>query len=62
MITAQDIREKTFDKAFNGYNMSQVDEFLDEIAADLTAMAKESASLKSKMKVLVEKVETGEED
>ena len=57
MITAQDIREKTFDKSFNGYNMSQVDQFLDEIAADLTAMSKESAAMKSKMKVLVEKVE-----
>ena len=39
MITAQDIREKTFEKSFNGYNMSQVDEFLDEMAADITAMA-----------------------
>ena len=57
MITAQDIREKTFDKAFNGYNMSQVDQFLDEIAADLTTMAKEAAATRSKMKVLVEKVE-----
>lgn len=57
MITAQDIREKTFEKSFNGYNMSQVDDFLDEIAADLTTMAKETASIKSKMKVLVEKVE-----
>ena len=57
MITAQDIREKTFDKSFNGYNMAQVDQFLDEIAADLTAMAKDTASMKSKMKVLVDKVE-----
>ncbi len=57
MITAQDVREKTFEKAFNGYNMAQVDEFLDEIAAELTAMTKESASVKSKMRVLVEKVE-----
>lgn len=57
MITAQDIREKTFEKSFNGYNMSQVDEFLDEMAAEITAMAKENATLKSKMRVLVEKVE-----
>ena len=57
MITAQDIREKTFEKSFNGYSMAQVDEFLDQIAADLAAMAKESAATKSKMRVLVEKVE-----
>ena len=57
MITAQDIREKTFDTGFNGYNKTQVDEFLDEVSADLTALTKENASLKSKMRVLVEKVE-----
>jgi cell division initiation protein len=57
MTTAQDIREKTFEKSFNGYNMGQVDEFLDEMAADFSAMAKENAALKGKMRVLVEKVE-----
>lgn len=57
MITAQDIQEKTFEKAFNGYNMGQVDEFLDEMAAEISAMAKENAALKGKMRVLVEKVE-----
>lgn len=57
MISAQDIREKTFTKSFNGYSMSQVDEFLDEIAADISAMTKENASLTAKMRVLVEKIE-----
>lgn len=57
MTTAQDIREKTFTKQLNGYAMSQVDDFLDQLAADITALAKENASLKSKMRVLVEKVE-----
>lgn len=57
MITAQDVREKTFEKSFNGYNMAQVDEFLDQIAADLSAIAKENASIKGKMRVLVDKVE-----
>ncbi len=57
MITAQDIGEKTFETGFNGYNKSQVDEFLDQIAADLTELTKENAALKGKMRVLVEKVE-----
>ena len=58
MITAQDIREKTFEKSkFGGYEMSVVDEFLETIADDLTAAQKESAVLKSKMKVLVDKIE-----
>ena len=58
MITAQDIREKTFEKSkFGGYDMAEVDDFLEELANDLTASQKEVAVLKSKMKVLVSKIE-----
>ncbi|MBR6113902.1 MAG: DivIVA domain-containing protein [Oscillospiraceae bacterium] len=58
MITAQDIREKTFEKStFGGYAMNEVDDFLDELASDLAASQKETATLRSKMKVLVEKIE-----
>lgn len=57
MITAQDIQEKAFERAGKGYNMEQVDEFLDELAADFTALSKENASLKGKMKMLVQKMD-----
>lgn len=58
MITAQDIREKGFEKSrIGGYDMAAVDEFLEEIADDITAAQKENAVLKSKMKVLVDKIE-----
>lgn len=58
MITAQDIREKTFEKAkFGGYDMASVDDFLEELADDITSSQKENAVLKSKMKVLVDKIE-----
>lgn len=58
MITAQNIREMTFEKAvMGGYNMGSVDEFLDQMAADFAAMGKENAALKGKMRVLVEKIE-----
>ncbi|MBQ8074663.1 MAG: DivIVA domain-containing protein [Oscillospiraceae bacterium] len=58
MITAQDIREKTFEKSkFGGYDMAQVDEFLEQLADELTNSQKETATLKSKMKVLVDKIE-----
>ena len=57
MITAQDIQEKAFERAGKGYNMEQVDEFLDELAADFTTMSKENAALKGKLKVLVQKVD-----
>ena len=58
MITAQDIREKTFEKSrMNGYDMASVDDFLEELAEDIGASQKENAVLKSKMKVLVDKIE-----
>ena len=58
MITPQDIREKTFEKAvFGGYDMASVDAFLEQTAADLALMQKENATLKAKMKVVVSKVE-----
>ena len=58
MITAQDIREKTFEKSrMNGYDMASVDDFLEELAEDISASQKENAVLKSKMKVLVDKIE-----
>ncbi len=58
MITAQDIREKTFEKARkDGYDMAAVDEFLEKLADEIAAAQKENAVLKSKMKVLVDKIE-----
>ena len=58
MITAQDIREKGFERArMGGYDMASVDDFLEELADDLAATQKENTVLKSKMKVLVDKIE-----
>ena len=59
MITAQDIREKAFEKSRlgNAYEASSVDDFLEELADDVAASQKENAVLKSKMKVLVDKIE-----
>lgn len=58
MFTPQEIQEKTFVKAvFGGYDMQTVDEFLDPLTEDYITLYKENAVLKSKMKVLVEKLE-----
>lgn len=58
MLTPQEISGKEFVKAvFGGYDMSAVDDFLETLTADYTALYKENAILKSKIKVLVEKVE-----
>ena len=58
MLTPQEVSTHAFAKAaWGGYNMAMVDEFLDELTDDYTALYKENAALKAKMKVLVEKVE-----
>ena len=57
-MTPQDIREKIFEKAvFGGYDMGSVDDFMEEMASELEAAQRESATLKAKMKVLVDKIE-----
>ena len=66
MLTPQEVSEKCFSKAtIGGYDMGEVDDFLDVLTEDYSALYKENALLKSKMKLLVEKVEeyrSSEED
>ncbi len=58
MLTPQELREKTFDKAmFGGYDMVGVDDFLDAVAGDYATLHKENDVLKKKLKVLVDKIE-----
>ena len=58
MFTPQEVSEHAFAKAtFGGYNMAMVDEFLDQLTEDYTALYKENASLKAKMKVLADSLE-----
>ena len=58
MLTPQEVSTHAFSKAvMGGYNMAMVDEFLDELTDDYTALYKENAALKANLKVLVEKVE-----
>ena len=58
MFTPQQIEEISFDKAvFGGYDMASVDEFLEPLTEDYITLYKENALLKSKMRVLVEKLE-----
>ena len=58
MLTPQDIQSKEFTKAvFGGYDMAAVDDFLEELTEDYSALYKDNAVLKGKLKVLVEKVE-----
>ena len=57
-MTVQEIQEIGFEKAvFGGYDIKSVDTFLERVAEEFAAMQKENASLKAKMKVLVDKIE-----
>lgn len=60
MFTPQEVSEKVFPKSSfgsGGYAMAAVDEFLDTLTEDYTALYKENVALKAKLKVLAEKVE-----
>ena len=58
MFTPQQIEQISFGKAtFGGYDMNDVDEFLEPLVEDYITLYKENALLKSKMRVLVGKLE-----
>ena len=58
MLKPQEVSPHSFTKAlFGGYNATAVDEFLEGVAEDYSALYQENATLKSKLKVMVDKVE-----
>ncbi len=58
MFTPQQIEQISFGKqTFGGYDMQAVDEFLEPLTEDYVTLYKENALLKSKMRVLVTKLE-----
>lgn len=58
MMTPQEVASHAFAKAtFGGYNMAMVDEFLDSLTADYTALYNDNAILKNKLKVLSDTIE-----
>ncbi|MBR7178418.1 MAG: DivIVA domain-containing protein [Oscillospiraceae bacterium] len=58
MFTPQQLEEISFSTVpFKGYDIDAVDEVLEPLIEDYTTLYKENALLKSKMRVLVEKLE-----
>ena len=58
MLTPQQIDQISFGRAtFGGYDMQDVDDFLTPLTEDYVTLYKENALLKSKMRVLVGKLE-----
>ena len=58
MMTPQEVASHVFAKAtFGGYNMTMVDEFLDQLTDDYTALYNDNTILKNKLKVLSDSIE-----
>jgi cell division initiation protein len=56
-LTAMDINNKEFKKAIRGYNVDEVDEFLDKIGEDYEELYKENSTMKEKLSSLNERVD-----
>ena len=57
MMTPQEVANCTFTKAMmGGYNMASVDDFLDKLTEDYSALYKENAALKAKLKMVADKL------
>ncbi len=58
MLTPQEVASRSFTRAsFGGYNMAMVDQFLDTLTEDYTALYNDNAILKNKLKVLSDTIE-----
>lgn len=57
MMIPKDVEGRTFSTVrFHGYDMEEVNRFLDELAADYAALFQENTALKGKMKFLIGKM------
>lgn len=57
MLTPQAVADRTFSKAkFGGYQMQEVDDFLDEITKDYRTLTEENATLNQNLKILAAKI------
>ncbi|MBS4534202.1 DivIVA domain-containing protein [Clostridium sp. D2Q-14] len=56
MLTPLDIQNKGFSKGVRGYNIKEVETFLDEIISDYEKLYKENIELKDKMGLLNDRI------
>ena len=56
MITSKDVRNKRFEKAAFGYKQEEIDEFLNQLEAELDEMERERSEANRKIQVLADKV------
>lgn len=62
MLTAKDINNKKFEQTRPGYKPEEVDDFLREIALQITQMQKDKEEIEKKIEVLVESVREYKKD
>jgi DivIVA domain len=56
-ITPMEINNKEFKKGFRGYDIDDVDDFLEQVVEDYEKLYKENAALREKLSSLTEKLE-----
>ena len=58
MLTAQDIHEKDFARGRKGYDMDEVDAFLDEVVNDFDLLSRENQELNARIEALNKQIES----
>lgn len=56
-LTSIDINNKEFKRSMRGYNLDEVDEFLEKVSEDYEAIYKENATLKERISVFEDKLD-----
>ena len=57
MISSQEIRTVTFEKAMRGYRAEDVDSFLQQVADTIDELTKEKEESRKKLYILAQKIE-----
>ncbi len=57
MLSSEEIRSVTFEKAMRGYRTEDVDAFLEQVAAGVDQLVAEKADVEKKLYILAQKVE-----
>ena len=57
MISSEDVRRVTFDKAMRGYRCDDVDDYLKQVAESMDALAAQNDDLQKKLVVLAQRID-----
>ena len=57
MISSEDVRRVTFEKAFHGYRCDDVDDYLKQVAQSMDELAAQNDDLQKKLVVLAQRID-----